>query len=85
MTPTVTRAFGLKYSEGDHPTKVKMHEFSDGSIVVTLSTVRAGMEPLETRFGLTPLTFSLLSEAMHRAAHDPTVWVDIETPPKDKP
>ena len=85
MTPTVTRAFGLAYSEGVHPTSVHMHEFSDGSVAVTLSTARAGMEPLETRFGLTPLTFALLSEAMLRAAHDPTVWVDIEVPPKDKP
>jgi hypothetical protein len=67
-----TRWFGLHKAGGN--TTVEIGEISDGSIAVGIITERADMEPLITKMRLSPDTFSLLSEALFCAAHDPSVW-----------
>ena len=71
-----TRGFAV--SSPEIPTKVDIAELSDGSIQIFLITDRNGMEPLETGFRLSAKTFSILSEALARAAHDPYIWHEIK-------
>ena len=70
------RWFGLE-TEGS-PTTVQIAELSDGGFDVALITKREGMPDIATSFRLMPLTFSLLTEALARAAHDPLIWRKID-------
>jgi hypothetical protein len=67
-----------------NPTKVYVSERSDGNISFALSTERDGMEPLFTTFTLSPATLNLLSEVLHLAAHDSTVWNKVPDDEADK-
>jgi len=73
---TPKRWFGLGTEAGK--TEIQVAEFSDGSIMINLETPRDGMEPLITSMRLCASTFTLLNEAMFRAAHDPSIWRQIE-------
>lgn len=58
-----------------NPTSIEVGEMDDGNICIRLETTRRGMEPLYTLMYLQPQALELLSVALHRAAHDPSVWL----------
>ena len=57
---------------------VEMFEFSDGNIGISLVTPRPGLKPLTTSMRITPETFTLLSEALSTAAHNPGLWEEVK-------
>ena len=68
----VLRYFGL--AQDGNPTEVIIIEYKNGNIGIELQTKRDGMEKLVTPMILSPNTFSMLFDAMVRAAHDQAVW-----------
>ena len=68
----VLRYFGL--AQDGNPTEVIIIEYKSGNIGIELQTKRDGMEKLVTPMILRPKTFSMLFDAMVRAAHDQAVW-----------
>ena len=68
----VLRYFGL--AQDGNPTEVIIIEYKSGNIGIELQTKRDGMEKLVTPMILRPNTFSMLFDAMVRAAHDQAVW-----------
>ena len=68
----VLRYFGL--AQDGNPTEVIIIEYKSGNIGIELQTKRDGMEKLVTPMILSPNTFSMLFDAMVRAAHDQAVW-----------
>ena len=71
-TDEVVRYFGL--AQDGNPTEVIIIEYKSGNIGIELQTKRDGMEKLVTPMILRPNTFSMLFDAMARAAHDQAVW-----------
>ena len=70
----VTRCFAMRLTSESYPTTVEVFEHQGGHIRIALVTQREGMEPFVTSMTLAPKTFTLLSEAMNRAATDLNVW-----------
>jgi len=68
----VMRSFEL--IQQGHPTSISVGEMSNGNMWIKVKTKRADVETIVTSMLLKPDTFSLLSEAMFRAAHDESVW-----------
>lgn len=71
-TDEVLRYFGL--GQDGSPTEVIIIEYKSGNIRIELQTKRDGMEKIVTPITLNPNTFSMLFDAMFRAAHDQAVW-----------
>ena len=71
-TDEVSRYFGIR--QDGNPTEVIIIEYKSGNIGIKLQTKRDGMEKIVTPITVNPNTFSMLFEAMFRAANDQSVW-----------
>jgi hypothetical protein len=69
---TIVRSFEL--IQQGHPTSISVGEMSNGTMCIKVKTKRDGCDTIATGMVLGPVAFSLLSEAMFRAAHDESVW-----------
>ena len=69
---TIVRSFEL--IQQGHPTSISVGEMSNGNMWIKVKTKRDGFDTIETGMVLGSVAFSLLSEAMFRAAHDESVW-----------
>ncbi len=72
----ILRTLGLR--NNDSQTRVELAEFDDGTIGVALITPRSGLKPLVTAMRVAPETFTLLSEALSTAAHNPGLWNEVK-------
>lgn len=70
----------FEISMEDHPTRIRVEKREGDSFLVEIITIRPDLaEPLATSMFLSPKTVNLLSHALTRACHDPTVWFEYET------